>query len=155
MEGLVGYARRNIMTPLPVAESFDALNAGFLDACAKRRQARLRGHAATIAERMQADVAAFMPLPPAPYDACHKVATRVSSLSLVHYHAAIRHILSPPLTSVSPPPFFRFRAMVRPPSACLHRARDRPDETAHLARDGDVDDICGFAPGLQPAISRA
>ena len=82
---LVGYARRNIMTPLPVAESFDALNARFLNACAKRRQARLRGHAATIAERMQADVAAFMPLPPAPYEACHKVATHVSSLSLVRY----------------------------------------------------------------------
>ena len=34
---------------------------------------------------MQADAAAFMPLPSAPYDACHKVATRVSSLSLVRY----------------------------------------------------------------------
>jgi hypothetical protein len=34
---------------------------------------------------MQADAAAFMLLPPAPYDACHKVATRVSSLSLVRY----------------------------------------------------------------------
>jgi hypothetical protein len=45
----------------------------------------LRGHTTTIAERMQADVAAFVPLPPAPYDACHKVATRVSSLSLVRY----------------------------------------------------------------------
>jgi len=85
VEGLVGYVRRNFMTPLPVAESYDALNARFLDACAKRRQARLRGHAATIAERMQADVAAFMALPPAPYDACDKSATRVSSLSLVRY----------------------------------------------------------------------
>jgi hypothetical protein len=45
----------------------------------------LRGHAVTIDERMQADIAAFMPLPPAPYDACHKVATRVTSLSLVRY----------------------------------------------------------------------
>jgi hypothetical protein len=51
----------------------------------KRRQAVLRGQIATIAERMQADTSAFMPLPPAPYDACHKVATRVSSLSLVRY----------------------------------------------------------------------
>jgi hypothetical protein len=31
------------------------------------------------------DTAVFMPLPPAPYDACHKVATRVTSLSLVRY----------------------------------------------------------------------
>ena len=85
VEGLVGYVRRNFMTPLPIAESFAALNARFLDACTKRRQAILRGHTTTIAERMVADVAAFMPLPAAPYDACHKVATRVSSLSLVRY----------------------------------------------------------------------
>lgn len=85
VEGLVGLVRRKFMTPLPIADSFDALNARFLDACTKRRQAILRGHSTTIAERMQADLAAFMPLPPAPYDACHKVATRVSSMSLVRY----------------------------------------------------------------------
>ena len=85
VEGLVGYVRRNFMTPLPVADSFDALNARFLDACVKRRQAILRGQTTTISERMQADISAFMPLPPAPYDACHKVATRVSSMSLVRY----------------------------------------------------------------------
>ena len=45
VEGLVGFVRRNFMTPLPVADSFDALNARFLDACMKRRQAILRGHA--------------------------------------------------------------------------------------------------------------
>jgi transposase len=85
VEGLVGFVRRNFMTPLPVADSFAALNARLLDACMKRRQAVLRGQAMTITERMRADAAAFMPLPPAPYDACHKVATRVSSLSLVRY----------------------------------------------------------------------
>jgi transposase len=85
VEGLVGYTRRNFMTPLPVADSFEALNARFLDACGKRRQAILRGHTIPIGERLQADQAAFMPLPPAPYDACHKVATRVSSLSQVRY----------------------------------------------------------------------
>ena len=85
VEGLVGYVRRKFMTPLPVAESFDALNARLLDGCSKRRQAILRGHTITIGERGQADVAAFMPVPPTPYDACHKVATRVSSLSLVRY----------------------------------------------------------------------
>jgi transposase len=85
VEGLVGYARRHFMTPLPVAHDFDALNARFLDACRKRHPAILRGHTTTIAERMQADLTAFMKLPAAPYDACHQVATRVSSLSLVRY----------------------------------------------------------------------
>jgi transposase len=85
VEGLVGYVRRKFMTPLPVTENFETLNARLLDGCSKRRQAILRGHASTIGERLQADAMAFMPLPPAPYDACHKVATRVSSLSLVRY----------------------------------------------------------------------
>ena len=87
VEGLVGFVRRNFMTPLPVADSFDALNARLLDACVKRRQAVLRGHTTTIDERMQADIAVFMSLPPAPYDACHKIATRVSSVSLVRYRS--------------------------------------------------------------------
>jgi hypothetical protein len=34
---------------------------------------------------MAADIGAMMPLPAFPYDACHKVATRVSSTSLVRY----------------------------------------------------------------------
>jgi transposase len=85
VEGLVGLVRRNFMTPLPVAPDFDAFNARLMDACTKRRQAILRGQTTSIAERMQADMAVFMALPPAPYDACHKIATRVSSLSLVRY----------------------------------------------------------------------
>lgn len=85
VEGLVGYTRRNFMTPLPVADSFEALNARFEDACRKRGVAVLRGETLSIADRMQADVATFLALPPAPYDACHKVATRVTSLSLVRY----------------------------------------------------------------------
>jgi transposase len=52
VEGLVGLVRRKFMTPLPIADSFDALNARFLDACTKRRQAILRGHTTTIDERM-------------------------------------------------------------------------------------------------------
>ena len=78
VEGLVGFVRRNSMTPLPVVDSFDVLNARLLGACAKRRQAILRGHVTTITERMRADTAAFMPLPPAPYNACHKVCTAIT-----------------------------------------------------------------------------
>ena len=46
---------------------------------------RLRGYDETIGERLERDLAAFTkPLPP-PYDACEKLVTRVSSLSLVRY----------------------------------------------------------------------
>ncbi len=87
VEGLVGYSRRHFMVPLPIASDFAALNARLSDGCIKRQQARLRGHTETIAERLARDRAALMPLPAAPFDPCHKVATRVSSLSLVRYRA--------------------------------------------------------------------
>lgn len=65
-KGWSGYSRRNFMTPLPVAKNFEALNAKLEDACRKRHGAILRGQTTSIAERMRADVAAFMPLPAAP-----------------------------------------------------------------------------------------
>ena len=85
VEGLVGYSRRHFMVPLIIAADFDELNAKLLDGCIKRQQARLRGKTETIAERLVRDRQALMPLPTAPFDPCHKVATRVSSLSLVRY----------------------------------------------------------------------
>jgi transposase len=85
VEGLVGFARRNFMVPVPVFESFAALNAHLADCCRKRMGEVLRGHTETIGERLARDLAAFRQLPPKPYDACEKVGTRVSSLSLVRY----------------------------------------------------------------------
>jgi len=85
VEGLVGYARRNFMVTVPVFETFAALNAHLADCCRKRLGERLRGHTETIGERLVRDLASLQqPLPP-PYDACEKVGTRVSSLSLVRY----------------------------------------------------------------------
>ena len=85
VEGLVGYARRNFMVPVPVFETFAALNAHLADSCRQRLGERLRGETETIGERLKRDLAAFRQLPPQPYDACEKVSTRVSSLSLVRY----------------------------------------------------------------------
>jgi hypothetical protein len=39
----------------------------------------------TISERFERDHAAMLPLPAAPYEACERIAGRVSSLSLVRY----------------------------------------------------------------------
>ena len=86
VEGLVGYAPRNFLVPLPVFESFEALNTYLVDCCRRRMADRLRGHDETIAQRCGArSCPRFQrPAPPA-YDACEKVATQVSSLSLVRY----------------------------------------------------------------------
>ena len=71
--------------PIPVFESFEALNAHLLVGCRKRLADRLRGQDGTIGERLERDLAAFQTPLPAPYDACEKATTRVSSLALVRY----------------------------------------------------------------------
>ncbi len=88
VEGLVGYIRRNFLVPLPRAASFTALNAQLLEDCRRRQGERLRGHGETIGERLMRDLAAFHPLPPAPYDACEKRPARVNSLSQVRYRGS-------------------------------------------------------------------
>jgi len=85
VEGLVGYARRNFMVPIPRFHSWEALNTYLAEQCRKRRERRLRGHAETIRERFERDRAAMLPLPAAPYEACDKTTARVSSQSLVRY----------------------------------------------------------------------
>jgi transposase len=87
VEGLVGYARRNFMVPIPRVDSWEELNAHLKEECHKRRERRLRGHQETIGERFERDRAALLPLPEAPYEACEKQTARVSSLSLVRYRA--------------------------------------------------------------------
>jgi len=87
VEGLVGYARRNFMVPIPRVSSWQELNAHLEEQCRKRRERRLRGHSETIGERFERDRAALLPLPAAPYEACEKISTRVSSLSLVRYRS--------------------------------------------------------------------
>jgi transposase len=85
VEGIVGYARRNFMVPVPRFASWEAFNAHLEAECRKRRERRLRGHTETIGERFERDGAALLPLPVAPYEACEKVPARVSSLALVRY----------------------------------------------------------------------
>ena len=85
VEGLVGYARRNFMVPIPRVSSWEELNTRLEAESQKRRLRRLRGHTEAIGDRFKRDHAAMLPLPAAPYEACEKIAGRVSSLSLVRY----------------------------------------------------------------------
>ena len=85
VEGVVGYARRNFMVPRPRFASWDAFNAQLEEQCRNRQGEVVRGHRESIGERLRRDCEALMVLPPAPFDACDKQGTRVSSLSLVRY----------------------------------------------------------------------
>jgi len=85
VEGLVGYARRNFMVPRPRYATWEEFNAHLLIQCQKRRERKLRGHQHTIGERFEKDRERLLSLPPAPYEACDKRSTRVTSMSLVRY----------------------------------------------------------------------
>ena len=85
VEGLVGFARRNFLVPMPRYQSFDELNDHLETCCRKRMDEQLRGHKQTIGERLERDQAVLQQLPATPYDACDKQPGRVSSLSLVRY----------------------------------------------------------------------
>ena len=85
VEGLVGYARRNFMVPVPRAASWEELNAHLLEQCRKRRERKLWGHTETIAERFERDRERLLPLPATAYEACERRSTRASSQALVRY----------------------------------------------------------------------
>ncbi|MCK9470091.1 MAG: IS21 family transposase [Porticoccaceae bacterium] len=85
VEGLVGYARRNFMVPIPRFASWDEFNLWLEEQCRKRQSDRLRGESETIGERLLRDLAAMRPLPASPFEACDQASGRVSSQALVRY----------------------------------------------------------------------
>lgn len=85
VEGLVGLARRNFMVPLPQFASWDAFNVWLEEQCRNRQADILRGHAETIGQRLQRDLAAMVELPATPFDACDQATGQVSSQALVRY----------------------------------------------------------------------
>ena len=76
VEGLVGYARRNFLVPVPRFDSWEALNAYLREQCRQRCEQRVRGEPETIGERFARDREAFLPLPVSEYEACEKRVAR-------------------------------------------------------------------------------
>ena len=85
VEGVIGYGRRNFLVPAPRFENFDALNVWLEEQCLKRQDDIVRGHCESIGDRLMRDLEALMAPPPTPYDACEKVCTRATSISMVRY----------------------------------------------------------------------
>ena len=85
VEGLVGFARRNFMVPLPRFASWEAFNLRLEEQC-RRQGDILRGHRETIGERLVRDLAAMAAAAAAaPFEACAQAPGQVSSQSLVRY----------------------------------------------------------------------
>lgn len=85
VEGLVKFSRANFMTPIPVAASYEALNAMLADRCRKRLSERAGRHTETIGQRLAADLAALRRMAPTALEPCEKRIARVSSTALVRY----------------------------------------------------------------------
>ena len=85
VEGLVGYAWRNYMVPVPQVRELQQLNEQLSERCREELGRRLRGKNGTKGELLAEDEAAFLPLPAGSFDACRKESTFANSLSLVRF----------------------------------------------------------------------
>ena len=88
VEGLVGYARRNFMVPIPRASSWEELNVHLEAACLMRGgSVGCAGTGRRSRNGSNATAQHCCRCPDAPYEACEKITTRVTSLSLVRYRS--------------------------------------------------------------------
>ena len=85
VEGLVKFTRLNFFVPVPQVRDFQELNGYLRQRCVEDQQRRLRGQAGTKAQLLAEDQKAFLVLPVTPFEACRKVSTTASSLSLVRF----------------------------------------------------------------------
>jgi transposase len=85
VENLVGYARRNLLVPVPVFGSFSELNQHLRERCLADLQRRLRGKRQTKAELLAEDRAAMLALPENEFEPRRVEQRRANSLSLVRF----------------------------------------------------------------------
>ena len=85
VEGLVGYARRNWLVPIPEFASWEELNSYLLSKCRAEGERRLRGMQETIGQALTQDQAAFLPLPAQPFRCCVQRPVRANGFGLVSF----------------------------------------------------------------------
>ena len=68
VEGLVGYARRNYMVPVPKADSLEELNSRLLEQCLAFGQHRISGRSETVSDLFEQEKEHLISLPPVPYE---------------------------------------------------------------------------------------
>jgi transposase len=85
VETHVGYARRNLLVPVPSFSSFAALNEYLAAACYADLFRRVRGKPDTKAVLLEADRAAMIPLPASSFEVRRVEQTTANSLSLVRF----------------------------------------------------------------------
>lgn len=88
VEGLVGYARRNALVPIPEVQTLDELNEHLIAWCDKSAEKdRVPHDHRTVAEVWAAEKEVLHPLPEKPFEACRMVESEVNKLSVITYDA--------------------------------------------------------------------
>jgi transposase len=85
VETHVGFARRNLLVPIPSFESWAALNDYLAAACYADLFRHVRGKPGTKAERLADDLSAMLGLPAEAFEARRVEPARANSLSLVRF----------------------------------------------------------------------
>jgi len=82
VENGVGYIRRNFLVPVPQADCWDSLNQTLAEACRREQQRTAAGRERPTAVLLEADRAAFLPLPAEPFEARRLELVTINALLL-------------------------------------------------------------------------
>jgi transposase len=96
VEGLVGYAKRNFLTPVPEVDSLQELNDHLLAQCMIHDEHLASGHVLTVQERFEQERHQLLDLPRSPYTNELLLSGKVNSYSTViadknHYSVPSRY----------------------------------------------------------------
>jgi len=85
VEGLVGWARRNILVPISRVTSIDELNEEILRRCLKYREHQVSGREQTVGVLAKITAVRMMKLPKYKFDTSKSIIARVSDFSTVRF----------------------------------------------------------------------
>lgn len=86
VEGLVGWARRNILVPVPRVSDLSELNATMAERCRVYGNHRIPGRSASVGERLLKEQSALRPLPLYPFETARCASVRVNAFSTVRFN---------------------------------------------------------------------
>jgi len=85
VEGLVGWARRNILVPIPRVATMDELNAEILRRCLKYREHKIKGREQIVGEMAKTTRVRLTQLPRYRFDPSKSMTARVDDFSTVRF----------------------------------------------------------------------
>jgi len=85
VEGLVGYARRNWLVPVPECDTYHEINAYLWEKCKAEGTRQLRGMEMTIGEALAIEQSQFLPLPSKQFPCCTVHPVSANGFSLVTF----------------------------------------------------------------------